>query len=110
MNGVARALQVGQKGKGAKGQEEGDDGDDAAGVSDDGELDLVGRIVEENRVEVHEDGEVGEMVARAFRVSLVGGNEAAPGSRPTPGRGGRGGGGRVVPKHAPDCRKEKMGD
>ena len=99
MNGIARALQVGQKGKGAEGQEERYDGDDTAGIRDNVKLELKGGIFQENRVEIHQDCKVGQMIARAFRMRFVGANETTAGSGPF-----AGGGGRVVPEHALNCR------
>ena len=104
MNRVARALQIGQERKSAECQEEGDDRDDATGISDDGELEVEFRVIKENCVEIHENGEVGEVIAGTFRVRLVGGNEMTTGCRPTAERvrlgGGGGGGGGVIPENA----------
>ena len=69
--------------------------------------------VEEDGVEVHQDGKVGEVRTRADGVRRVGVDEIAPARRPTTrgGRGGSGGGGRgrgrVVPIHAANWKNGK---
>ena len=88
MDGVSSALQIRYQGERDEREEESDDGNDAAGVSDDGQLDVVIGEIDEDGVKIHEDGEVGEMVASAFSMRLVGVNEAATGRRPVS-RGGR---------------------
>ena len=103
VNGVSSALQIRYQRKSDEGEEKGDDGNDATGVSDDGQLNIVVGEIDEDGVEVHEDGKVSEMVASAFGMRLVGGNEAASRRGPIS-RGRRCG---VIPVNATNCKKEK---
>ena len=58
--------------------------------------------VKENRVEIHEDGEVGEVIAGTLGMRLVGGDKAAAGRRPMAEDIGIRSRGGVIPKHATD--------
>lgn len=63
------------------GEEETHDGDDAAHVGDDGEGEVVW-VAHGRGVDVHQNGEVGEVIALAYRVRRVVSKDAAALLRP----------------------------
>lgn len=63
------------------GEEETHDGNDAAHVGDDGEGEVV-RVAQGRRVDVHQNSEVGEVIALTYRVGCVVPEHAAALLRP----------------------------